>query len=155
MSTDVVNNEPVGNEIRRLFAAEARYFEYTNTGAITQADLAPDRAHEALTANLKSAGLDDLPYPKITLGPEWPVQGYQRSDNVVCFRGKDKYGATRSFNFYTTNGPENIAASFSLLDSSTGETTEGMRTKDGKWLFRVQNGEDITYYQAQKQKRSY
>ena len=156
MSTDVVNNEPVGNEIRRLFAAEARYFEYTNTGAITQADLAPDRAHEALTANLKSAGFDDLPYPyNIAPEPGSTIQGYQRSDDVIRFHEKKRDGSDRGYDFFTTHGPENISVSFSLLDMLRGQTTDGILTKDGRLFLKVTtNKGDIFYIQMQKYKRS-
>ena len=146
---------PIQRTFDSLFKSIAHYFQSTPVapiGSITETDLSTHsqkQLRKTLNASLKHYGFTNLPFSiRIIAEEDSQIDGIHRSDNITTYEERMKDGSYRTFNFYSTLGPENMKASFYWLDTKKGgEQTQGILTKDNKWYLRISTTQDDVYYQ--------
>lgn len=145
---------PIQKTFESLFMRIGQYFQSAPagpSGSITETDLSiytQEQLRKTLNALLKHYGFHDLPfYIRIIAEPDSQISGKLRSDNITTYEEKMSDGSVRTFNFYSTFGPENMKASFYWLGvKRDGEQIQGILTMDDNWYLRTTT-QDNTYYQ--------
>jgi hypothetical protein len=152
---------PIQRTFEALFWRIGQYFDsapVTPVGSIIETDLSiypQDSLHNTLYALLKHYGFTELPH-FIRIAPEKNshISGLHRSDNITTYEIKTENGCVRTFNFYSTYGPENMKCSFYLLNNDKqGEEIQGILTMDDRWYLRITTTDKNIYYlRMEKQK---
>jgi hypothetical protein len=151
---------PVQKTFDHLFMSIGQYFQsapVAPVGSITEISLtnySQEQLRKTLNAILKHYGFTDLPFSlRIIAEADSQISGIHRSDNITTYEEKMRNGSYRTFNFYSTYGPENMKASFYWLDmEKNGEQTQGVLTEDNAWYLRISTTHDNVYYQRIEQK---
>ena len=146
---------PIQRTFDDLFKRIAEYFQsapVAPTGSITQNNLSTfsqEPLHKTMNALLKHYGFSDLPLSiRIIAEADSQISGIYRSDNITIYEEKIRDGSYRTFNFYSTFGPENMKASFYWLDmKKDGERIQGIITMDDRWYLRILTTQGNVYYQ--------
>jgi hypothetical protein len=146
---------PIQRTFDHLFKSIGQYFQAAQVaplGSITETSLSTysqEQLRKTLNAMLKHYGFADLPFSKkIIVDEDSQISGIHRSDNITTYEERMVDGSFRTFNFYSTYGPDNMKASFYWLDmKKDGEQTQGILTKDDRWYLRISTTQDNIFYQ--------
>lgn len=154
---------PIERAFDSLFKSIAQYFQSAQVsplGLITEthlADISQEELHKALSAILKHYGFADLPLSmRITAETDSQISGIIRSDSIATYEENMIDGSRRTFNFYSTYGPENMKASYYWLDMKRdGEQTQGILTKEDRWYLRIITRENVFFQRTEKESIHY
>lgn len=154
---------PIQRTFDELFKRIAQYFNSAPVapeGSITETDLSTynqDQLRKTLNGILEHYGFAYLPSAlKVVCETDSIISGIYRSDNITTYEEKMTDGSHRTFNFYSTYGPENMKASYYWLDmKKNGEQIQGILTEDDKWYFRIATIQGNFYYARMEQQQPY
>lgn len=151
---------PIQKTFETLFARIGKYFQsapVVPSGSITETELniyAQEQLRNTLNGILKHYGFSNLPNSiRMAAEADSKISGIYRSDNITIYTEKMIDGSYRTFNFYSTFGPENMKASFYWLDiRKSREEIQGILTIDDIWYLRIQTySGDIFYERIEQQ----
>lgn len=145
---------PIQATFDSLFKRIGEYFQSNPVapmGLISETDLsefAQEPLHKTLNNLLEHFGFCDLPHSmKVIAEEDSQISGIHRSDNITTYDEKTNDGSHHTFNFYETQGPENMNVSFYWLDMKKGaEQTWGILTTDDRWYFHIITARGHEYY---------
>lgn len=154
---------PIERTFDSLFKSITQYFQTAQVvplGLITEthlADISQEELHKALNAILKHYGFSDLPFSmRVSADAESQISGIIRSDNIATYEENMVDGSRRTFNFYSTYGPENMKASYYWMDMKRGgEQTQGILTKEDRWYLRITTQENVFFQRTEKESPHY
>jgi hypothetical protein len=152
---------PIQRTFDDLFKRIGEYFQsapVAPTGSIIEINLSiysQEPLRKTLNALLKHYGFCDLPSSiRIIAEENSQISGIHRSDNITIYEERMGDGSYRSFNFYSTYGPENMKVSFYWLDvAKGGEQTQGILTLDDRWYLCISTAQDKVYYQRMEREK--
>jgi len=154
---------PVQHTFEELFKRIGQYFstaQVAPVGSVTETDFSnysQSQLRKTLNGILEHYGFAYLPYSmRIIAGIGSTISGIYRSDNITTYEEKMVDGSHRTFNFYSTYGPENMKSSYYWLDMrKNGEQTQGILTEDDRWYFRIATTQGNFYYARMEQQKPY
>lgn len=82
---------------------------------------------------------------KLTVKENSMISGVHRSDNIITYKEVLIDGSYKTFNFYSSYGPEQMKASFYYSDRVKNEETSGILTIEDRWYFRISTNLDFVY----------
>jgi hypothetical protein len=152
---------PIQQTFESMFWRIGQYFQNAAVvpeGKITETGLnvyKQDSLRSTLNALLSHYGFSELPYyMRIISDESSKIDGIHRSDNISTYEEKWDDGSLRTFNFYSTFGPENMKTSFYWLNlKSGGEQINGILTMDDRWYFRIITTENNVFYQRMERQK--
>ncbi|KKS98300.1 MAG: hypothetical protein UV73_C0002G0014 [Candidatus Gottesmanbacteria bacterium GW2011_GWA2_43_14] len=105
-----------------------------------------DRLIQGFETNLRFHGFTSLPQAlRINKVEDSDLKGLEYEGAIIVYEERLKDESTRNFTFYNQKGPENIKATFNVLNMTNGENADGILTKDGKWFLRIITSSGDTY----------
>ncbi|OGM08718.1 hypothetical protein A2159_02345 [Candidatus Woesebacteria bacterium RBG_13_34_9] len=150
---------PIKSTFDHLFASIGLYFQSAPVvpiGSITETSLSnfsQEQLQTSLNASLKHYGFADLPSSiRIITQVDSQISGIHRSDNITIYEERIMDGSHRTFNFYSTYGPENLKVSYYWLNiKKDGEQTQGILTMDDRWYLRISTKNHVYYLRIEKE----
>lgn len=144
---------PIQNAFEKLFKSIGTYFHVNPIapeGRITEEDFSyysQEKLRISLNTSLEHYGFLDLPsILRVFAAKDSKISGIHRSDNIVTYKEEMSNGSYKTFNFYSTHGPDKMRSSFYYFNREKNEETRGILTTEDRWYLRISTKLDFVYY---------